>query len=209
MRERAKLGLAMLRASLLMVAAAALTSCGEDREQQHRETVLAMSHELNELRAELLACEARAAVPAAAAEPPPVAAPEVPERVEVALEDAPLAPLRSVVRRNSAGVTELEIVVRSQDARVIDGVRFVGECYDNFNTRIQRRFARGGDDYVRGSSDLTIRPRSERRIGVWSLFDFPGCTKHIATITEVHFTNGETWSGIVRQQEDPREPEAD
>lgn len=130
------------------------------------------------------------------------------EQIDAGVEVAPVELIRSSVYRNSAGTSELTLYLRNADRRrTIDGFRFHAECYDNFNARVIPEAWRRSTPAFRGESDARVRPRSERRVGVWPMYDFDGCTKAIGFITSVHFTDGTSWDGYVTQQVDPREPE--
>lgn len=187
-----------------------------------------LQRENAQLRRERDECRTAAAreAPGAANVPSPAPTTPAPAPPPPSAEPPPLVPIRTIVRRNSAGTSEVEIVVHNETRRTIDGFEGTVALFDNYNRPVTCRHAPGihtqadldrADGLVRRlcntgiltarvTSDESIRGRAERRVGVWSLFDFDGSTKGIATITSVHFTDNSVWAGSVTQEEDPREP---
>lgn len=201
----------------ILVGLALALGCGDDgawaEEARVRGDLAECESALNSAHARIQELELGGALEPAAAAPEAVDAPEDPPAPE-SDADAPLVPLRAYVRGNSAGTTEVSISVRNESRKAIDGFRFSVQLFNAFNEPVRCRYGsprlcRGGLDAFRGYHDGRPRlaPGSERRLGVWSAFDFPGATKGIVTITEVHFTDNSTWSGASRQEYDPREPE--
>lgn len=179
-----------------------LVGCGDPAEEARlRALVAARDQELTECRAEAdglrsEAVELREAAVAALMLPPPRSTPDEP-----APSGPPvLVPVSSRVRENIIGTPELQITVRNETARAIDGFRFSAVCFDNFGD-VQRHRIHHDDRPFRGSSDDTVRGRAERSLGWWTLYDFPLCTRARVTITEVHFVDGERWTGAAVQAE--------
>lgn len=128
---------------------------------------------------------------------------------------APLMPLSGRIRVNSAGTPELTIRVRSRDRRTIDAFRFSAEVFDNFGdpamtTRPSRLRPATNVILLQNQADRRsdrVSPRGTKTLGHWSLFHNESARKARITITSVHFTNGETWTGSVTQELNPLAPE--
>ena len=202
-----------VRAGALLIAALACSDSSASRDDI--EQVRTLRRQLEECRVDLEAARADVLQPTMADEASGEAAgtPESEREPVAAVDpDAPLVALRTIVRRNSAGTSEVTLMVRNRSRKTIDAFRFSTELFNGFNERIVSRdvrlFRRGTDPNFRGAAnDATVRPGQERRVGTWSAFDHEGAVKGITTITQVHFSDNSTWEGAARQEHDPREPE--
>lgn len=133
--------------------------------------------------------------------PPPQPVAATGEADDARVQAPPLVPTASTVRHNSARTAELTISVRNQGKKPINAFRFNARLTDTFDQPVLDRHAYqnptnvyfGVADDIRGGA---IRPGEQRSLGVWPMFGFDNATQALIEVTQVHFTDDSTWTGV-------------
>ncbi len=98
--------------------------------------------------------------------------------------DDPIQVARSGVHAGDYGEKQLRLTYTNKTERLIDGIKFEYSCFNNF-----------GEPVASGRliDQDRLRPAKSTRSS-WPQYD-NNCTKVKVALTEVHFADGETWTG--------------
>ena len=106
------------------------------------------------------------------------------KRIREAKEDDPIAITKVRVNTGRYGYSqELTIAYKNQTKRAIDGIKFRYYCRNNFDEPLG----------TGGLIDQDKLRAGRKTSSVWRIHQ-DNCTKAKATVTEVHFADGETWT---------------